>query len=722
MFKNMKIGMRLVGGFAMVVIILVSVIGIGYTNLSRYAEKSGWNTHTFQVLEEVNGILGSLVNIETGQRGFLVAGKDEFLEPLNIGKQSFTTHFDKAKELTSDNPEQQLRLEKLQSAYDVWIKEAVESSINERRAVGKDLTQYGKVIAIVSSGKTGMDAMRTMLANIDRIERDLLKTRSEEMNSMYAVTQASLMLGGIGGTILASVLAFWITRSITRPLNEVVNIIKRMAAGDLTTKIAVASNDEVGQLQAAMNIMQVNLTQIIAEIKNMVEAANCGDFSTKMDMTDKQGYGEEVSQLLNQLSDTVDTAFNDIVRVSTALAQGDLSQKITRDYQGAFNQVKQAVNTTADSLAGIVEEIRSIVALANKGDFSTRMKLDGKQGYAKELSELLNQLSDTVDTVFSDTIFIAQALEEGDLTQSLSREYQGAFDQVKQGLNNTIAKLSQTIGEVIAAADQLGNASEQISATSQSLSQASNEQAASVEETTASIEEMSASIQQNSENAKITDGMASKAANEASQGGVAVKQTVKAMKDIAGKIGIIDDIAYQTNMLALNAAIEAARAGEHGKGFAVVAAEVRKLAERSQIAAKEIGELAQSSVKTAEDAGQLLNAIVPSISKTSDLVQEIAAASQEQSAGAEQVNTAMMQMTTLTQQNASASEELAATAEEMTGQAEQLQTLMSFFKITGGNSEAKMTELTHHAKPVKPVVSPTRSGKTEFNMNQFERF
>jgi methyl-accepting chemotaxis protein len=192
---------------------------------------------------------------------------------------------------------------------------------------------------------------------------------------------------------------------------------------------------------------------------------------------------------------------------------------------------------------------------------------------------------------------------------------------------------------------------------------------------------MSASISQNSDNAKVTDGMAAKASKEAVDGGGAVGQTVVAMKQIAAKIGIVDDIAYQTNLLALNAAIEAARAGEHGKGFAVVAAEVRKLAERSQLAAKEIGELAGSSVTTAERAGNLLDAIVPSIQKTSELVQEIAAASNEQSESVMQIGGAMGQLSKATQQNASASEELAATSEQLSGQAEQLQQSIAFFNI-----------------------------------------
>jgi methyl-accepting chemotaxis protein len=275
---------------------------------------------------------------------------------------------------------------------------------------------------------------------------------------------------------------------------------------------------------------------------------------------------------------------------------------------------------------------------------------------------------------------VVTRIAAGDLTTQVHTK-PGDTVSMLAAIKEMSAKLSEIITSVRSNADSLASASEEISATAQSLSQASSEQAASVEETSASIEQMTASINQNTENAKVTDGMAGKASRQATEGGQAVGSTVEAMKKIAGKIGIVDDIAYQTNLLALNAAIEAARAGEHGKGFAVVAAEVRKLAERSQVAAQEIGELASSSVTLAEKAGKLLDEMVPSINKTSDLVQEIASASSEQSSGVAQINGAMGQLNQITQQNASASEELAATSEEMSSHTEQLQSVMTFFKL-----------------------------------------
>ncbi|OYW18890.1 MAG: hypothetical protein B7Z52_04380, partial [Burkholderiales bacterium 12-64-5] len=321
---------------------------------------------------------------------------------------------------------------------------------------------------------------------------------------------------------------------------------------------------------------------------------------------------------------------------------------------------------------GVENEVAAIVKAAADGNFSQRLEAQGKTGFFANLATGMNQLLDTSEQGLTDVADVLAAFAEGDLTKRIDRDYAGLFGKVKESANSTAENLARVLGEVRAAADALTGAANQVSATAQSLSQSASEQASSVEQTTASVDVMSASITQNSDNAKVTDSMATKASKEAGEGGAAVTQTVSAMKQIAQKISIVDDIAYQTNLLALNAAIEAALAGEHGKGFAVVAAEVRKLAERSQEAAKEIGDLAGNSVSTAERAGKLLDEIVPSIQKTSELVQEIAAASQEQSQSVTEIGGAMGQLSKATQQNASASEELAATSEELSGQAEQL--------------------------------------------------
>jgi methyl-accepting chemotaxis protein len=377
------------------------------------------------------------------------------------------------------------------------------------------------------------------------------------------------------------------------------------------------------------------LAQAVEQAKAVTSAARAGDLAQRIAMEGKSGPVAELCAGINSLLDTTNDALADMARVMGALAAGDLSQRITQDYSGVFDRLKRDANGATDKLAGFVQ----------------------------------------------DMVRLFEGLATGDLTQRVERPVDGAFERVKLDANESFGKLAGIIEEVRAAADALTGAANQVSATAQSLSQAASQQAASVEETTAQIDVMSASIQQNSDNAKVTDGMATKTNKEASEGGAAVSQTVVAMKQIAAKIGIVDDIAYQTNLLALNAAIEAARAGEHGKGFAVVAAEVRKLAERSQEAAKEIGELASNSVTTAERAGKLLIEIVPSVQKTSELVQEIAAASAEQSESVVQIGGAMGQLSKATQQNASASEELAATSEELSGQAEQLQQSVAFFNL-----------------------------------------
>ena len=509
MLNNMSIKARLSAGFGAILALIVVVLGIAFVNFEKTVESNGWTIHTYEVMGEADGMLLSLVNVETGERGFLVGARDEFLEPFNAGRDSFMTHWAKAKQLTSDNPKQQARLDKLKASFDGWIEGYNAESIKMRRLVNEgkmslsDLSvEFGK-----AKGKTSMDAMRVVLDAFKSEEESLLGVRAAELESLSSMTRSIIVIGGLLSVILGAIVAFGLVRSISRPLSQLSEFSQEIGEGNLTAKVGIASNDEIGQMS------------------RVLESA--------------------------------------------------------------------------------IEKIREVV----------------------------------------------------------------------QGVQNAS-------GSIVSAAQQ-------VNATGQTMSQGSSEQAASVEETSASLEQMSSSINQNADNAKQTDGMASQASKEAEEGGQAVQETVSAMKDIADKIGLIEDIAYKTNLLALNAAIEAARAGEHGKGFAVVADEVRKLAERSQASAQEISELSGNSVKVAERAGSLLDTIVPSIVKTASLVQEITAASEEQAEGVKQVNGAVSQLDKVAQSNAASAEELAATSEEMTNHAEQLQSMVAFFRV--GSDAAMQT-------------------------------
>jgi methyl-accepting chemotaxis protein len=507
------------------------------------------------------------------------------------------------------------------------------------------------------------------------------------------------------------------------PVNEVMATLERLMINDSKVRMTKEYKGIWNDLKQALNRLG-GQTLAVAEL---AEGIAKGDIS-KLDSLRAIGRRCEEDRLLPAfitMMEALKRLIDETAMLSQAAVDGNLTTRAdaTR-HQGEFGKVVQGLNGTLDLVLGPINEVRLVMAAVEKGDLSTRIVPE----YRGDFQVLRNAVNNTVNglnVTVENMVRVLEAASRGDLTERILVDLPGEFSRLKIASNTTIDKLAATIADVLEASRNMVAAAEQVSATAQSLSQGASEQSASVEETSASMEEMTASIAQNNDNAKVTGEIAKKTSRETVEGGEAVHKTVAAMQEIARKIAIIDDIAYQTNLLALNAAIEAGRAGEHGKGFAVVAAEVRKLAERSQVAAEEISQLASRSVGLAERAGTLLEAIVPSIQKTSDLVEEISAASAEQSSGMGQIGTAMSHISQAVQQNAAASEELASTSEEVNAQAMELQSMMTFFTLAEtpgerGASPRKPAPRTPSAGLSLPKSALSRDTKPK--LSEFTRF
>ena len=501
----------------------------------------------------------------------------------------------------------------------------------------------------------------------------------------------------------------------------------------------------IGGLEYVLDISkEMGVTDGVLEL---AEAAMEGKLDTRADVEKFEGNYRRIIQGVNDTLDAVIGPLNVAAEYVDRISKGDIPEAITDEYKGDFNEIKNNLNQCIEAVNGLTAEAAMLTEAAVEGKLDTR---GDASKFGGDYAKIVQGVNDTLDAVIGPLNVAAEYVDrisKGDIPEEITDEYKGDFNEIKNNLNvlikamNEVTKLAQEIaggnlmvrvekrseqdelmmalermvedltgiaGDVQEAAEQVASGSQQISSSSEQMSQGATEASSNVEEVSSSMEEMNSTVQQNADNAKETASMSEKAARDAQEGGKSVADTVKAMKDIAEKIGIIEEIARQTNMLALNAAIEAARAGDAGKGFAVVAAEVRKLAERSQTAAKEIGGLSGTSVEIAEKAGKLIEEIVPGIQKTAELVQEINASSAEQADGIQQVTKAVQQLDQVSQQNASATEEMSSTSEELAGQAEQLRESAAFFKIDRAHSRGPSQRQTAASKKSAAAPPPEK--------------
>jgi methyl-accepting chemotaxis protein len=664
--NSMSLKAKLMTGFIIVALLAGMIGGVGMYFI-KLIDKL--DTQLF-----VSGAepLGQLANVSTDFQRLRVNARDIITASSAADKQRFTgrikdlrANIDKeaeAYEKTLVSAEGKAQFEEFKKA-----RQAYAADLDKIAALAMEDKDAEATAVLQGDGAKTSRALQDMIAKM--VDQKIKFSKGLADSNTVSANQATMYMTilMIAGVILAIGIGLYIAANVMKQLGadpkEVAEIANLVGAGDMSHDIKLANND-TSSVMYSMNKMMDAIKALVKDANMLSEAAIAGKLATRADASKHQGDFQKVVAGVNETLDAVIGPLNVAAEYVDRISKGDMPKVITDNYNGDFNSIKNNLNV-------LIEAINSITANAKQ-------------------------------------------VAQGNLMIELKKRSEN--DELMESLANMVDKLKEIVREVQAAADSVATGGQELSATAQTLSQGATEQAASAEEISASMEEMSSSIKQNADNSSQTEKIASKSANDAREGGKAVNETVLAMKEIATKISIIEEIARQTNLLALNAAIEAARAGEHGKGFAVVASEVRKLAERSQTAAGEISELSGRSVQVAESAGQMLTAILPDIQRTAELVQEISASSKEQDAGADQVNRAIQQLDQVIQQNASAAEEMASTTEELAGQAEQLKSTIAFFTIDTHSAQRALPHrpAAHHAAPkamVAHAAAPKPSAK-----------
>jgi len=538
--------------------------------------------------------------------------------------------------------------------------------------------------------------------------------------------------------------------AILLPIGEGNRILAQISSGKVDELITQTYQGDHEKMKLAVNNVAIVLQGLQREVGRLDEASREGQLSERGKPEQFQGAYAEIIRGVNTMLDAILLPIGEGNRILAQISAGKVDELITQIYKGDHEKMKLAINNVAKVLGLLHVGFLRMAESAKAGKLADRGRSELFQGAYSEIVLGVNSIMDNIIGPLNISAEYVDRISKGDNPPPITDTYNGDFNLIKNNLNalvtamneittaaeeisngnltvtvrerspkdklmqalaSMVAGLTQTVSDIRVIAGEVSAASQGISTASIQVSKGASSQAAAAEEASSSMEEMVSNIKQNADNAQQTEKIANKSAKDAQESGKSVLEAVAAMKEIANKISIIEEIARQTNLLALNAAIEAARAGEHGKGFAVVAAEVRKLAERSQKAAGEINQLSANTLKVSEKSGEMLDKLVPDIQRTAELVQEITAASKEQDTGAEQINKALQQLEQVIQQNASASEEMASTTEELTGQSDQLVSALSFFHT--GDEDGGRSRKPVNAKAGRQMqAAPSRPAKS----------